>query len=184
MKIANICKLNTIAIIYQPLMHRPIVEIILPANGTISDEDVFKHLDSGIKLLPMNHGDRKRLLVVAMELFLNIRRHGTHHKLAVLRIAQTSGSGYVISSINYADALEVSRLSGKHRTLLGVKDYRKNFRDKLQHKLIVPEPAGNLGLDICFRNSSASTLRVIPAAENLQLIHLSFSLYQNGKSAA
>lgn len=164
-------------------MNRPVVEILIPANGSFPDEVVFSEIQGRLKLPELSPADRKRLLVVAMELFLNIRNHADHHHLALIRINTVNG-GFMVSSMNFARNPDSRRLSDKHQMLSGINDYRKNFRDRLQRKLVTPEPTGNLGLDICFRNCTSSSLHIFPARDNLQLIHLSFSLHPNGKAAA
>jgi hypothetical protein len=165
-------------------MTQPLFELLIPAKGRVMDEDFYVSIETGLRQIARNPVDRKRLLVVAMEMFQNLVRHGLHNRISLLRIRKTRDSGYRISSLNFANEESSRCLSGKHAKLSGVDDHRKNFRDKLLRKLQIKEPAGNLGLDICFRNSRESKLRLIPSDNNQNLIFLSFSLENHGKSAA
>lgn len=165
-------------------MSQPLFELLIPVKERVKDEDFFASIETRLKQIARHPSDRKRLLIVAMEMFQNLVRHGLHNRISLLRIRQTGDSGYRISSLNFADEEASRRLSGKHEKLSGIEDFRKNFREKLLHKLQVKEPSGNLGLDICFRNSKESRLRLFPSDKNQNLIFLSFSLENHGKSAA
>jgi hypothetical protein len=165
-------------------MPQDLFEILIPAGRKFPDEVFFSLVDDRIRRISDNVADRKKMLVIAMEMFQNMMHHGNHEHLSVLRISENGGNHFRITSMNFANADESRRLAGKHRKLCGVQDYRRNFREKLEQKLTNTEPAGNLGLDICFRNSSSSSLRMVPGKGNLDLIHLTFSIGKHGKTAA
>ena len=165
-------------------MSQQLLEILLPARARLRDEDVYIELENGVRQLNISLSDRKKIMVIAMELFLNMKEHGFTERLSLLRIHDVAGKDFQISSLNFASPAETLRLSGKYNQLTRVGDYRKNFRDKLAAKNFTDEPAGNLGLDICFRNSTRNNLRLYPVSDELNLFFLSFSLHNHGKSAA
>jgi hypothetical protein len=165
-------------------MSYPFLEIILPVSRDVKDEDAFKSIQSSIRVRFIPPPNRKRILVIAMELFQNLKRHSNHNHLALLRIRKNDKGDYVISSINFADSVSTGKLAGKHSELTETRDYRRNFREKLEKKMSSSEPPGNLGLDLCFRNSSMSRLRLFPYSEDLSLIYLSFTLNDYGKICA
>jgi hypothetical protein len=165
-------------------MSQQLLEILLPARARLRDEDVYIELENGVRQLNISLSDRKKIMVIAMELFLNMKEHGFTERLSLLRIHDVAGKDFQISSLNFASPAETLRLSGKYNQLTRVGDYRKNFRDKLAAKNFTDEPAGNLGLDICFRNSTRNNLRLYPVSDELNLVFLSFSLHNHGKSAA
>lgn len=165
-------------------MHQGLFEILIPAGRNVQDEDFFMDVETRVRHTALAPADRKKVLVIAMEMFQNMKRHGNHAHLALLRISEGAEKSLQITSINFADTDSARRLSGKHDKLLQISDYRKNFRQTLLNKMKVVEPAGNLGLDICFRNSSGSILRTIPQPGDLKLIFLSFSVGNYGKTAA
>jgi hypothetical protein len=165
-------------------MRQDLFEILIPAGRKFPDEVFFSLVDDRIRRISDNIADRKKILVIAMEMFQNMMRHGNHEHLSILRISENSENQFRITSMNFANANESRRLAGKHLKLCGVQDHRRNFREKLQQKFPITEPAGNLGLDICFRNSSSSSLKMVPGNGNLELIHLTFSIGKHGKTAA
>jgi hypothetical protein len=157
-------------------MGNPFVEIMLPVNREFQDEDAFKIIQSSIRQKFIPPPNRKRILVVAMELFLNLKRHASKEHLALLRIRKEESGDYEISSINFAETTPTENLSKKHAELLLKKDYRQNFKNKLSEKVLTSEKPGNLGLDICFRQSSGSKMRIFPYSNTLALIYISFFL--------
>jgi len=165
-------------------MSHPFLEIMLPVDMEVRDEDAFKYIQSSIRVRFIPPPIRKRILVIAMELFQNLKRHANHGHLAILRIRKDNGGNYVISTLNMADSSTTGKLAGKHSELAETKDYRRNYRDKLEKKMSSSEPPGNLGLDLCFRNSSKSKLRPFPYSEELSLIYMSFTLSDYGKISA
>jgi hypothetical protein len=157
-------------------MSSPFVEIMLPVSRELKDEDAFKIIESSIRLKLIPPPNRKRIIVIAMELFLNLKRHASREHLALLRIRKEDSGKYEISSINLAEAKPTESLSKKHADLILEKDYRQNFKNKLSEKVLTREKPGNLGLDICFRQSNGSKMRIFPYSNTLTLIYISFFL--------
>ena len=158
-----------------------VLEILLPAKHDVPDEEAFKAIESRTLDLGINQPNRKRILVIAMELFQNLKRHANHQHLALLRIRQLRSGGFQITSLNFAGSESTSRLQGKHSELMGCADYRQLFKQKLEKKISGNEVPGNLGLELCFRSASTSSLRMLPFSRDLSLIYLSFSLDNHGK---
>jgi hypothetical protein len=157
-------------------MSSPFVEIMLPVSSEFLDEDAFKIIQSSIRQRFIPPPNRKRILVVAMELFLNLKRHASKEHLALLRIRKEDSGKYEISSINFAETSPTENLSKKHAELNLEKDYRQNFKNKLSEKVLTSKKPGNLGLDICFRQSNGSKLRIFPQSSTLALVYISFFL--------
>ena len=157
-------------------MTHPFVEIILPISRNVRDEDAFKIIQSSIRSRFIPPPNRKRILVVAMELFLNLKRHASSEHMALLRIRKEDSGGYQISSLNFADSGHTTKLSTKHRELCEETDYRQHFKKQLAEKVLLNGQPGNLGLDICFRQSSKSSIRLFPYSSTLTLIYISFFL--------
>jgi hypothetical protein len=149
---------------------------MLPVSSDFRDEDAFRIIQSGIRAKFIPPPNRKRILVIAMELFLNLKRHASRDHLALLRIRKEDSGQYEISSINLAEINPSEKLSRKHAELSKLTDYRQNFKKKLTEKLSSGSEPGNLGLDICFRQSSGSRMRIFPYSNTLTLIYISFLL--------
>ena len=157
-------------------MNQEVLEILLPVNQKLQDEDAFRTIDLRMSELSVQAPFRKCILFIAMEMFQNLKRHANPHHLSILRIRRKRNRGFEISSFNFADSQATGRLTGKHSALKKTADYRQAFREKLAQKMHGTEAPGNLGLDLCFRNSSSSRLQAIPFSDHLTMIYLSFSL--------
>jgi hypothetical protein len=160
----------------------PILEIRLPVSQEVPDENAFISIQNSIKDLLIPAPESHRILMIAMELFQNLKRHANHGHLALLRISEKIPGIYEISSMNFANVVSSKRLSGKHHELSETSDYRQHFREKLRKKYETHDSPGNLGLDICFRNSTRSKLKLVPFDKELNLIYLSFTLKKNGST--
>jgi len=131
--------------------------------------------DSQAEKLNIKTSLRRRFRSVAMELFQNLIRHRSGKHLSLFRVRNLPNGHLSILTCNMTSMPSSEKLQRKFHLLQNTMDLKEHYLKKLAFKAENPGmDQGDLGLEICFRHTELSKLKVIPRESDLALVCLIF----------